>query len=75
METKETIKKHKCNNCHKNIGAFDYNCHSCNKSFCIRCRLPEEHVCPNINNMKKEQHDKLAELLKNSATHDNHNLL
>lgn len=32
----------------KNIGVFDYQCKSCNKSFCDSHRMPEHHKCDKI---------------------------
>jgi predicted nucleic acid binding AN1-type Zn finger protein len=61
--------------CHKNIGLFTYDCHYCNKDFCIHCRLPEDHDCNAIQVMKEKEHNLLSEDLKKKATKDTHHLI
>jgi predicted nucleic acid binding AN1-type Zn finger protein len=35
----------KCSNCKKRLSAVTFGC-ACEKTFCVSCRLPEDHVCP-----------------------------
>ena len=34
----------RCAFCNKKIGIIEYDCR-CEKKFCTRCRLPEQHKC------------------------------
>ena len=51
----------RCWKCHRNFRELPYLCHYCNKYFCSRCRLPEEHNCKGL---KK---DSLFLTLKNKS--------
>jgi hypothetical protein len=35
----------KCRHCKKKLSALVFTC-ACEKTFCVNCRLPEEHACP-----------------------------
>jgi len=42
------------------------DCAYCKSSFCTNHRLPEDHVCPDIDTCRKQQFDKNGdELMKN----------
>ncbi len=69
------MSKKKCLMCHKNIGAFIFNCHQCGNEYCTHCRLPEDHKCSRLKAMQEKKHDDLVLDLNNKATHDNHNFI
>lgn len=35
----------RCSKCKKKLSVVTFGC-SCEKTFCVNCRLPEEHACP-----------------------------
>jgi predicted nucleic acid binding AN1-type Zn finger protein len=35
----------KCSSCKKRVGVLVFSC-ACEKTFCVVCRLPEDHACP-----------------------------
>lgn len=35
----------KCSSCKKRVGVLVFSC-ACEKTFCVACRLPEDHACP-----------------------------
>lgn len=63
-----------CSSCRKHIGLVQFECRSCGGVFCTRCRIPESHDCPAIEQMKKKKKADLSEKLLNEATHDNRSL-
>lgn len=36
--------KNKCFNCKKKTGMLHFDC-KCQNTFCLKCKLPEEHNC------------------------------
>lgn len=64
----------KCISCKKRIGLFEHKCNSCNKIYCLRCRLPEDHKCDGLEANKKDKLKELAAKLHKEATHDNHHM-
>ena len=65
----------KCEKCHKNIGAYTYSCHGCEKSFCVRCRIPEDHLCASLDRIKQEAKQQLSKVLNESAIKDSHHFV
>lgn len=54
----------KCEGCKKRIAISDaMTCKWCEKDFCMYCRLPEEHSCENIENLKDLKKQILGEQL------------
>ncbi len=35
----------KCSKCKKRLSVITFGC-TCEKTFCVNCRLPEDHACP-----------------------------
>ena len=35
----------KCTRCKKRLSVLVFSC-ACEKTFCVSCRLPEDHACP-----------------------------
>lgn len=64
-----------CYACRRHIGILCFECHSCKSVFCSRCRMPEDHACPALEQMKQKKRNELSEKLLNEATQDNHNIV
>lgn len=60
----------RCVMCKKHLGMLEFFCQGCKLTFCIHCRLPEDHLCNNIELVKKEALDKLIHKLYDGATKD-----
>jgi len=37
-----------CAYCGEKIKILAFKCHHCGESFCVDCRLPEEHKCQSV---------------------------
>lgn len=64
----------KCPKCNKNITIMNFLCKGCNTCFCIKCRLPEDHTCNQIDESKKKYTISLSNKLYNETTKDTHRL-
>lgn len=54
----------KCECCKKKCPLSDvFKCKWCEKEFCLYCRLPEEHRCENIDQLKEVKKQLLGEQL------------
>ena len=63
--------KKMCKYCKKNITSINFKCLYCEKIFCVKHRLPEDHECSN-------DYKKIIKICKTKIIEpiiDNHNLL
>ena len=49
---KKIKEKNRCFNCKKKVGIVGFDCSHCNKYYCSKHRMPEDHSC-NIDYKKK----------------------
>ena len=49
---KKRKEKNRCFNCKKKVGITGFNCSYCNKYYCSKHRMPEDHCC-NVDYKKK----------------------
>lgn len=61
----------KCEICKKHIICL-YNCKNCEKTLCMRCRMPEDHACSGQKDKKASEIAHLKEDLMKHATKDTH---
>jgi predicted nucleic acid binding AN1-type Zn finger protein len=58
----------KCDCCTKRINSFTLlKCSYCKTDYCINCRIPEIHNCPNLNECKFTIRSNLAKELNNNT--------
>lgn len=50
--------------CKHKILSIGINCHKCKQYFCGNHRLPEEHICPYMQEIKEEAHTNLSNILQ-----------
>ena len=65
----------RCPKCNAKITLMYFLCQGCNEHFCIKCRLPEDHLCNYIDESKKKYTISLSNKLYNETTKDTHRLL
>lgn len=49
-----------CDKCQKTIKGVPFPCSKCNRTFCVRCRLPEIHKCTYDYKTEKVQLEKVV---------------
>jgi len=64
----------RCPKCNAKITLINFLCQGCNEQFCIKCRLPEDHKCTQIDESKKNYTISLSNKLYNESTKDTHRL-
>lgn len=74
MSTQSMAPPQRCYFCQKRTGLFDYVCQACQSSFCIKCRLPEYHACPQLETRNQKKKEELAKDINASASKDTHHL-
>lgn len=57
--------KNKCYSCQTKLKLINFKCVKCNFTFCIKCRLPEQHKC---NYDYKQDKVKLEKIVKDKVT-------
>ena len=45
----------RCFSCQSKIGLLEFICIFCKQKFCTHHRLPEDHICPNLESAKNKQ--------------------
>ena len=50
--------------CKNKILSVGINCHKCKLYFCSNHRLPEEHICPHMQEIKEEAYANLSNTLQ-----------
>ena len=64
----------RCAGCNKKLGLMRYPCRSCQGELCVSCRLPEDHSCPNLTQMKQHMQKQLHDRLDSERVKDDHGL-
>lgn len=65
----------KCNKCKRRIKGLPFRCRRCNKKYCHRCHLPEDHKCVGLDkrniflNLGDEKEDKKISASQRSSEH------
>lgn len=44
----------RCFSCRSKIGLLEFVCNFCKQKFCTHHRLPEDHICPNLEAAKNK---------------------
>jgi len=55
----------RCGYCGRRIKELPYKCHRCNKTFCSKHRLPENHKCKPLEESKKHNQERWSKTIKN----------
>jgi predicted nucleic acid binding AN1-type Zn finger protein len=56
-----------CYKCNKSILLLHFTCYGCQNQFCVKCRLPEDHICTHLDIIKNKASASLSNKLYNEV--------
>jgi hypothetical protein len=54
----------KCNKCNEDIAELYFHCRRCNKNYCSKHRLPEDHECEELKKYKEQNKNRWTKAIK-----------